>query len=56
MKKPPTNTAHSIRDRLLKAAKANGEEFTYALTRYGAGFGHRERSSRTIVNTRFGPS
>jgi predicted nucleotidyltransferase component of viral defense system len=35
MKKPPTNTAHSIRDRLLKTAKTNGEEFTYALTRYG---------------------
>lgn len=35
MKKPPTNIAHSIRDRLLKAAKANGEEFTYTLTRYG---------------------
>lgn len=35
MKKPPTNITHSIRDRLLKAAKANGEEFTYALTRYG---------------------
>ncbi len=35
MKKPPTNIAHSVRDRLQKAAKANGEEFTYALTRYG---------------------
>jgi predicted nucleotidyltransferase component of viral defense system len=34
MKKPTTNLAHSIRDRLLRAAKVNGEEFTYALTRY----------------------
>ncbi|NOU34504.1 MAG: nucleotidyl transferase AbiEii/AbiGii toxin family protein [Polyangiaceae bacterium] len=34
MKRPPTNIAASVRDRLLKLAKANGEDFTYVLTRY----------------------
>ena len=34
MKRPPTNIAHSVRARLLKAAKESGEEFNYALTRY----------------------
>ena len=34
MKRPPTNIAHSVRARLLKAAKVSGEEFNYALTRY----------------------
>jgi predicted nucleotidyltransferase component of viral defense system len=34
MKRPPTNIAHSVRVRLLKAAKESGEEFNYALTRY----------------------
>jgi predicted nucleotidyltransferase component of viral defense system len=30
----PVNTAASVRDRLLKLAKQNGEDFTYVLTRY----------------------
>lgn len=34
MKRPQTNVAHSVRVRLLKAAKDSGEEFNYALTRY----------------------
>ena len=35
MKRPPSNVAHSVRARLLTLAKAGGEEFTYALTRFG---------------------
>ena len=34
MKDPPKNVAASVRDRLLKLAKSNGEDFTYVLTRY----------------------
>lgn len=34
MKDPPKNVAASVRDRLLKLAKASGEDFTYVLTRY----------------------
>jgi len=33
-KGPTTNVAASVRDRLLKLAKAGGEDFTYVLTRY----------------------
>lgn len=35
MKRPASNVAHSVRARLLTLAKAGGEEFTYALTRFG---------------------
>jgi len=31
---PPKNLAHSVRDRLLKLAKARGEEFNFVLVRY----------------------
>jgi predicted nucleotidyltransferase component of viral defense system len=31
---PPKNVAHSVRDRLLKLAKARGEEFNFVLLRY----------------------
>jgi len=34
MKAPLKNVAASVRDRLLKVAKADGEDFTYVLTRY----------------------
>lgn len=34
MKAPPKNIAASVRDRLLKLARASGEDFTYVLTRY----------------------
>ena len=31
---PPKNLAHSVRDRLLKLAKARGEDFNFVLVRY----------------------
>lgn len=31
---PPKNLAHSVRDRLLKLARARGEEFNFVLVRY----------------------
>jgi predicted nucleotidyltransferase component of viral defense system len=31
---PPKNLAHSVRDRLLKLAKARGEDFSFVLVRY----------------------
>ena len=34
MKPPPKNVAASVRDRLLKLAKENGEDFNHNLIRY----------------------
>jgi len=35
MKGKPTNTAASVRGRLLRLSKEDGEDFSYVLTRYG---------------------